>query len=639
MKFLITNPDSFGDIVLRQPLFTGLLDAGHEVGVLVKRSYSQIIHFLDPRLRVCMTGDVNPYGPGIYKDREKVELGLIQAEEFGPDVVVIAPYQRTQIDLWTQERFATKRTVGMKGIEIVYDTGMGVFRPVTTPGDVVLQVPEDLREIEKNRRLLALCLGTEVREYHPTFRLPAATLELARAKLKQLQLIPGEFIICTPSSTSLALKQYPIERFIEILSHWSKTYDHQVLLVGNQVEEPTLRTIQFQLRSRNVFAAVWIGDDTNLETLLGMTALSKLYFGNDTGPMHFAAALEKPVVAIFGGGTWPRFIPDAKEGAALLQELPCFGCRWKCLFEKALCIQAIDERRVMNAVDDFEAGNLKPFKILADTFEGEMTTTWIQEAKSKLKDYRGQVESVRVEHERESTSLNRALHVRDLEIESLRVQVTENQESLSRLKDELNAKSQRLEEEKSASAKLANQVKVNEEKIRLVQMQLSQQTDQFRKERDTNMQLQAHLKQSEDNGRALQAYLEKQNEQIRLLAIQLKGTQEDLAQKEHVISRSIEFLQEIKPKLEEVHLETKLQEESMRELEESLDGLMQSGWIRLGIRIGVPWLKRWHTMVFQSEELNGRIPASRAHIGELIALKEHLRGRVDQVTSILKSQR
>ncbi|MEY2880364.1 MAG: hypothetical protein RLZZ15_2744, partial [Verrucomicrobiota bacterium] len=80
-------------------------------------------------------------------------------------------------------------------------------------------------------------------------------------------------------------------------------------------------------------------------------AHAALFLGNDTGALHLAAALDVPVVAVFGGGTWPRFTPAARRGVALVQPLPCFGCGWDCAFGDAPCLGGITVADATAALD------------------------------------------------------------------------------------------------------------------------------------------------------------------------------------------------------------------------------------------------------------------------------------------------
>src|SRR5262245_8045939 len=97
----------------------------------------------------------------------------------------------------------------------------------------------------------------------------------------------------------------------------------------------------------------WI-DETgaHLDTLLGLLGLSNGYIGHDTGPMHMAAALHKPVLAVFGGGHWPRFLPAAPASRVLTASVPCIGCGWNCPFEKPYCVHALQSADVLAALND-----------------------------------------------------------------------------------------------------------------------------------------------------------------------------------------------------------------------------------------------------------------------------------------------
>ena len=76
---------------------------------------------------------------------------------------------------------------------------------------------------------------------------------------------------------------------------------------------------------------------------------SRLYVGHDTGAMHIAGAVGRPVVGIFGGGHWPRFRPSARQAVSVVQPLPCFGCNWDCHFGDGPCVKTIPASDVILA--------------------------------------------------------------------------------------------------------------------------------------------------------------------------------------------------------------------------------------------------------------------------------------------------
>jgi hypothetical protein len=93
--------------------------------------------------------------------------------------------------------------------------------------------------------------------------------------------------------------------------------------------------------------------------LIGLTARSAGYVGRDTGPMHIAAALGRPVLAVFGGGTWPRFLPQVDPSVALAVGVPCVGCGWTCHLPQSYCIKDVPVGEVLQAMKDLESGAVK----------------------------------------------------------------------------------------------------------------------------------------------------------------------------------------------------------------------------------------------------------------------------------------
>jgi ADP-heptose:LPS heptosyltransferase len=78
--------------------------------------------------------------------------------------------------------------------------------------------------------------------------------------------------------------------------------------------------------------------------------LSQLTITNDTGPMHVAAAMNRPVLAIFGP-TNPLNTGPYRQLANVLQDtrLPCVPCqKSRCAYSDPLaCLHAITPRVVL----------------------------------------------------------------------------------------------------------------------------------------------------------------------------------------------------------------------------------------------------------------------------------------------------
>ena len=80
--------------------------------------------------------------------------------------------------------------------------------------------------------------------------------------------------------------------------------------------------------------------------------LCDLMVTNDTGPMHVAAALRKPVVSMFGPTEPRRTGPYFQTDRTMRTALPCVPClTHACHYEKPLeCLRAIRPQAVYQEV-------------------------------------------------------------------------------------------------------------------------------------------------------------------------------------------------------------------------------------------------------------------------------------------------
>lgn len=92
----------------------------------------------------------------------------------------------------------------------------------------------------------------------------------------------------------------------------------------------------------------------SLPEMVEWIRLSALMVTNDTGPMHVAAALGKPVVAVFGPTEPRRTGPYHQLDHVLQSRLPCVPClKSRCSYVKPLeCLHALRPAAVFAAVQE-----------------------------------------------------------------------------------------------------------------------------------------------------------------------------------------------------------------------------------------------------------------------------------------------
>jgi ADP-heptose:LPS heptosyltransferase len=80
---------------------------------------------------------------------------------------------------------------------------------------------------------------------------------------------------------------------------------------------------------------------------------ARLYIGNDSGPMHLAAAVGTPVIAIWGSSDSRRWHPWNVEHRVIQNSFECNPCPgYRCLVaDSPLCIESVTVDQVDRAVD------------------------------------------------------------------------------------------------------------------------------------------------------------------------------------------------------------------------------------------------------------------------------------------------
>jgi len=149
---------------------------------------------------------------------------------------------------------------------------------------------------------------------------------------------PGASVIVVAAHARWTTKQWPAERFAEVILGAHRSVGTRAVLVGSTAAGPTVETIIRQAAGARPIN--WV-NRTTLPELAALIAESRAMVTNDSGPMHVAAAVGTPVVAVFGPTDPGRTGPYGRGHHVLDRRAACAPCfRRDCLFaggDQALC--------------------------------------------------------------------------------------------------------------------------------------------------------------------------------------------------------------------------------------------------------------------------------------------------------------
>ncbi|MFI4882393.1 MAG: glycosyltransferase family 9 protein [Phycisphaerales bacterium JB064] len=358
MRILISNPDTIGDVVLREPLFRVLAEAGHELALVVSPLVQPMARVLAPGAKLIEL-PIGVYDGRLEADDERLDAVAKAAVAFEPDVFVGAPFTWTVLEERLAAELPDARRIAQAGGKFL-DPWHGREGEAEAPFDEIVRVNEDLHELRKSEALARAVLGTTVHLGEPRLELEAEQCDAADAVLAGLGLERGGYLAaCVGHSQHSAIRNWRPERWVDALSHWMTRYERKVLLIGAAEEAEVSRQISDALEAKGLEPRHWFGGPEG-DTLLmaGLLEASNGYVGRDTGPMHVAAALDKPVMAVFGGGTWPRFRPLVQPSVSVTLAVPCSPCDWRCEQRRSHCIQDVPVGEVIAQIDRLESGEV-----------------------------------------------------------------------------------------------------------------------------------------------------------------------------------------------------------------------------------------------------------------------------------------
>ena len=140
-------------------------------------------------------------------------------------------------------------------------------------------------------------------------------------------------------------KRWPARHFAELARHFAAA-GFSVWLFGSNKDA----LIGAEIERLCEGLAVNLGGTTGLDQAIDLLGLADIAICNDSGLMHVAAALDKPLVALYGSSS-PDFTPPLSTRAVILSlGLDCSPCfERNCPFGHTDCLEKLEPQRAWQA--------------------------------------------------------------------------------------------------------------------------------------------------------------------------------------------------------------------------------------------------------------------------------------------------
>ena len=158
---------------------------------------------------------------------------------------------------------------------------------------------------------------------------------------------PPVAVFC-PGAEYGPAKRWPARNFAELARHFAAR-GRAVWLLGSAKE----RAMGDEIARFAKGDAINLCGRTDLATAVDLMSVAEIIVSNDSGLMHVAAALDKPLVALYGSSS-PEHTPPLSGRAVIarIEGLPCSPCyRRTCPLGHFRCLNELTTEQVLQEID------------------------------------------------------------------------------------------------------------------------------------------------------------------------------------------------------------------------------------------------------------------------------------------------
>jgi heptosyltransferase-1 len=180
------------------------------------------------------------------------------------------------------------------------------------------------------------------------FRIPPTDYDEVDRLLIRSGVTPGTSWVAMNVSARWPTKRWPAESFAEVADRMLQEGYGAVVMIGGSDERAEVAAVSGMMKT----PAIDLAGATTVGLLPALLSKASLLITNDSGPMHVAAAVGTPVVALFGPTSAVRTGPYGVGHGVLTGKVPCSPCFSRtCHNTLPLeCLRLVSPQQVLSAV-------------------------------------------------------------------------------------------------------------------------------------------------------------------------------------------------------------------------------------------------------------------------------------------------
>jgi heptosyltransferase II len=145
----------------------------------------------------------------------------------------------------------------------------------------------------------------------------------AREMLRAGGIVDGDIAVgINPGAFYGKAKRWFADRYAQVADALTSQYGARIALFGS----PTDRAVVEEVAAKMHHPSVILAGQTTLGQLMGLLKECSLLITNDSGPMHLAAALDVPQLALFGSTSETATGPLSRRAVVIKHPVDCNPC-------------------------------------------------------------------------------------------------------------------------------------------------------------------------------------------------------------------------------------------------------------------------------------------------------------------------
>lgn len=331
-KRLIVGPSWIGDMVMAQSLFKVIKEGNSNVLIdVLALAWTKPLLDRMPEVNKAIT---MPISHGVFGWNMRKKIGQDLRSEHYDQAIVLPSSWKSALIPWLAN--------------IPLRTGWR--------GEMRYGLLNDIRVLDKDplpmmvQRYVSLAYPASQSNNAPDYPKPLMVAKPATAQFQlPLKANQKRLILC-PGAEFGPAKQWPATHYAEVATAQIKQ-GWQVLILGSEADKTVANEIIDNINPESRTAIFNLCGKTALSDAIDLLDTADLVVANDSGLMHIAAALQKPLLAIYGP-TSPKFTPPLSDNAHIVQiKVDCGPCfQRQCPEGHHKCMRDISSQQLIKKI-------------------------------------------------------------------------------------------------------------------------------------------------------------------------------------------------------------------------------------------------------------------------------------------------